>query len=483
VTAPHPSVSVIIPALDEEQSIGAVIEAIPRDIVCEVVVVDGGSRDATRDVARERGARVVSEPLRGYGRACARGVSEAHGEIVVFLDADGANDPQDIRALVAPIAEGSADLVLGSRLGPGRAAAARSAAMPAHQRLGNRLAALLIRVRHGVPVTDLSPFRAVRRAMLLALPIEDLTFGWPTEMIVNAARARWRIIEVPVSCRPRSGGRSKVSGTLRGATLAAVHILGAILGLARIGGPKAVGDPKPCAPTRGASVVVVMAKRPVPGKTKTRLCPPLTPLEAAELYEALLRDTIGLVSSLRGIELAIAITPRTAVGHMGTFAPRGARMLAVEGADIGECLRGATEQLFSEGFTRVVAVNSDGPTLPAEYIERAVAMLTHSDVVLGPAEDGGYYLIGLRQKQPGLFTDIAWSSSRVAAQTLERAVALGLTAARLPSWYDVDTPAELERLRTDLIWLPPEVAPHTRCFFAGRRSTPPAGGPIPRSRT
>ena len=189
MAVPHPSVSAIIPALDEQQSIGAVIEAIPRDIVCEVIVVDGGSHDATREVAHERGARVVSEPLRGYGRACARGVSEAHGEIVVFLDADGAADPQEIRALVAPIAKGSADLVLGSRLGPGRAAGARSAAMPAHQRLGNRLAALLIRVRHGVPVTDLSPFRAIRRTMLLALPIEDLTFGWPTEMIVNAARA------------------------------------------------------------------------------------------------------------------------------------------------------------------------------------------------------------------------------------------------------------------------------------------------------
>jgi hypothetical protein len=226
-----------------------------------------------------------------------------------------------------------------------------------------------------------------------------------------------------------------------------------------------------------------MAKRPVPGRTKTRLCPPLTPLEAAELYEALLRDTMELVSGLRGVDMAVAVSPRSAVGLMGRLVPHGARMLAVEGADIGECLRSATEQLFAEGFTRVVAVNSDGPTLPAEYIERAVEWLTNSDVVLGPAEDGGYYLIGLRQKQPGLFTDIAWSSSRVAAQTLERAVALGLTAAKLPSWYDVDTPAELERLRADLMSLPPEVAPHTRCFFAGRTSTPPAGGPIPRSRT
>jgi rSAM/selenodomain-associated transferase 1 len=466
VIASHPSVSVIIPALDEERSVGAVIKAIPRDIVGEVIVVDGGSQDATREVAHECGAWVVSEPLRGYGRACARGVSEAHGDVVVFIDADGASDPQDIRALVAPIAEGSADLVLGSRLGPGHSAPVPSAAMPFHQRAGNRLAALLIRVRHGVPVTDLSPFRAVRRRMLLALPIEDLTFGWPTEMIVRAARAGWRIDEVPVSCRPRSGGRSKVSGTLRGATLASAHILGAILGPGWIGGPKAAGSPKPGTPIPRAPVVVIMAKQPVPGMTKTRLCPPLTPGEAAELYEALLRDTIDMVSSLRGIGMAVAVSPMSAVGHMGRLVPPGARILAVEGADIGECLRGAMGLLFSDGFTRVLAVGSDGPTLPAEYIERAAALLDVNDVVVGPAEDGGYYLIGLRRPQPRLFEGIAWSTAHVAAQTLVRAAALGLTAARLPEWYDVDTPADLERLRAELATLPGATAPGTRAFLA-----------------
>ena len=476
MTAPYPSVSVIIPALDEEQSIEAVIEAIPRDIVDEVIVVDGGSRDATREVARERGARVLDEPQRGYGRACARGASDAHGDVVVFLDADGAADPLDIRALLAPIAEGSADLVLGSRLGPGHDAAALSAAMPVHQRLGNAVAARLIRVRHGVPVTDLSPFRAVRRAMLLALPIEDLTFGWPTEMIVSAARARWRIIEVPVSCRPRSGGRSKVSGTLRGTALAAVHVLRAILGPSSIGRPNAFGGPKPRAPARGAAVVVVMAKRPVPGKSKTRLCPPLTPREAADLYEALLRDTIDLVSGLRGAEMAVAVSPRSAVGLMRSFVPRGARILAVEGADIGECLHSVTEELFTEGFTRVVAINSDGPTLPAEYLDRAVEMLTNSEVVLGPAEDGGYYLIGLRQRQPGLFQGISWSTALVAAETLALAAALGLTVVQLPQWYDVDTPAELERLRAELATRPLGIAPCTRAFLARQSRIPPPQG-------
>jgi len=477
VTTPHPSVSVVIPALDEAQSIGAVLDAIPRDIVGEIIVVDGGSRDATREVARERGARVLSELLRGYGRACARGASEAHCEIVVFLDADGANDPQDIQALVTPIAEGSADLVLGSRLGPGRAAAARSAAMPAHQRLGNRLAALLIRVRHGVPVTDLSPFRAIRRSTLRALPIEDLTFGWPTEMIVNAARAGWRIIEVPVSCRPRSGGRSKVSGTLRGATLAAVHILGAILGSTRTAGPKAVRGPERGAATRGTAAVVIMAKQPVPGRTKTRLCPPLTPAEAAELAEALLRDTIGLVSGLRGIEMAVAVSPLSAVDPMRQFLPSGARILAVEGASIGECLSGATSRLFSEGPARVIALNADSPSLPAAYLERAADLLASNDAVLGPAEDGGYYLIGLRQPQPGLFEGIAWSTAHVAAQTLARASELGLTVALLPVWYDVDTPADLERLRAELAMLPGATAPGTRAFLARHSMSLVSGHP------
>jgi rSAM/selenodomain-associated transferase 1 len=461
----YPSVSVIIPALDEERSIGDVLDAIPRGFVGEVIVVDGGSGDATVTVASARGARIVCEPVRGYGRACAKGVSEAHGDVLVFLDADGASDPHDIQALVAPVAEGSADMVLGSRLSRDCPSPMSPGAMPFQQRFGNTLGAWLIRSLYGLRVSDLGPFRAVRRDLLLALPVENLTFGWPTEMIVKAARAGWRIVEVPVSCRARTGGTSKISGTLRGTVLAAFHILGTIARSARIGQRRAASVP--ClAPQDGARpVVVVMAKRPVPGETKTRLCPPLTPLEAAELYEALLRDTLELVSGLRGIETAVAVSPRSAVDEMRRMAPRGVGMLAVEGADIGECLRSATEQLFASGYTRVVAVNSDGPTLPVEYLERAVEMLASNDAVLGPAEDGGYYLIGMRQKQPGLFTDIAWSSPGVAAQTLERAAAAGLTVAQLPAWYDVDTPAELERLRKELAARPPGIAPYTRAFL------------------
>ena len=224
-----PSVTAVIPALDEERSIGPVLDAIPKDIVQEVIVVDGGSRDGTAAVAAARGARVVWERRRGYGRACALGAAEARGEVIVFMDADGAADPREIAELLAPIAQGGADLVLGSRL----AGSVAAGAMPWHQRLGNRLSAFLIRLLYGLALTDLGPFRAVRRVLLAKMPLEDLTYGWPTEMIVKAVRAGWRIAEVPVSCNPRTGGRSKISGTVGGTALATFHILRTIARHAR----------------------------------------------------------------------------------------------------------------------------------------------------------------------------------------------------------------------------------------------------------
>jgi glycosyltransferase involved in cell wall biosynthesis len=224
-----PSVTAVIPALDEEGSIGSVLDAIPRDLVEEVIVVDGGSRDGTSAAATSRGARVLREPRRGYGRACALGAAEARSEVVVFLDADGAADPREIGDLLPPIAEGRADLVLGSRLtGP-----IPSGAMPWHQKAGNRLSARLIRLLYQQALTDLGPFRAVRRARLADIRLDDLTYGWPTEMIVRGARAGWRIAEVPVSCRPRTAGQSKISGTVSGTALATLHILRTIARHAR----------------------------------------------------------------------------------------------------------------------------------------------------------------------------------------------------------------------------------------------------------
>ena len=201
----------------------------PADWVDEVIVVDNGSTDRTAEVARTAGAHVVHEPRRGYGYACAAGVAAAQdADVLVFLDADYSFDPRELPRVVGPILEGRADLVLGSRaLGE-----APSATLP-HQRFGNWLAARLMRWLYGLHVTDLGPFRAIRRDRLLALDMQEMTFGWPTEMMVKAARRGYRIIEVPVTYRTRAAGRSKVSGTVRGTILAGYYILGTTLRYAR----------------------------------------------------------------------------------------------------------------------------------------------------------------------------------------------------------------------------------------------------------
>lgn len=212
-------VAVIIPALDEEHAIGRVLEAIPG-WADEVIVVDNGSIDATAARARAGGARVVREPRRGYGAACLAGLAALGAcDVVVFLDGDYSDHPEEMARLVDPIVAGRAELVIGSRtLGQ----AARGALSP-QQRIGNRVACALIRVLYRRHYTDLGPFRAVERRALERLGLRDRGFGWTVEMQLAAARARLRIVEVPVSYRPRLG-RSKISGTVTGALGAAAKI-------------------------------------------------------------------------------------------------------------------------------------------------------------------------------------------------------------------------------------------------------------------
>jgi rSAM/selenodomain-associated transferase 1 len=216
--------------------------------------------------------------------------------------------------------------------------------------------------------------------------------------------------------------------------------------------------------------LVIMAKQPTVGRTKTRLSPPLTPAEATALYEALLLDTIDLGAGLEGVQLAIAVTPPEAVDAFRHIGPPGIILLPVAGADIGDCLNQVLGRLLAVGHPGAIALNSDGPTLPDAYLRQAFDRLGDADVVLGPSEDGGYYLIGLKKARPELFRDIRWSSERVTAQTLARAEAIGLSVALLSPWYDVDTGADLERLQGELATLPVEALPHTRRFFAHSRA-------------
>jgi glycosyltransferase involved in cell wall biosynthesis len=215
--------SIIIPALNEEESIGHVLAEIPN-IPLEIIVVDGGSIDRTVEIAQNVGARVITETRRGYGRACATGVEHATGELLVFLDADGADDPKMVEDLILPIQSGEADMVLGSRL----AGDIQPGAMPWQQHFGNWLSSWLIRILYRLPITDLSPFRAVRKTKLASLQMSEMTYGWPTEMIVKAARHGWKIVEIPVNYRARVGGQSKISGTLRGTVLATYYIISTI---------------------------------------------------------------------------------------------------------------------------------------------------------------------------------------------------------------------------------------------------------------
>ncbi len=219
-----PSIAIIIPALNEEQAIGRVLGHLPYPTHL-VTVVDSDSTDQTAARARAAGARVVREPRRGYGRACLAGLKvNDDRDIIAFLDADFSEDPAEITALVDPILNGDADLVLGRRHGDGR---------PWHARLGTSMCVGLINVLWGVRYQDLGPFRAIRRSSLDRLRMTDLTWGWTIEMQVKAVEhdLRWR--EIPVQCRQRIG-QSKISGTLIGSIRAGARMLYTIHHLWRV---------------------------------------------------------------------------------------------------------------------------------------------------------------------------------------------------------------------------------------------------------
>jgi glycosyltransferase involved in cell wall biosynthesis len=218
-------VSVIIPTHNEAQAIARVLADLPGNLVTEVIVVDSNSTDGTPEIADRMGARVVSEKRRGYGQACLTGLACTNApDVVVFLDGDYSDRPDELPLLLAPISAGRADITMGSRL----ATPQTSGALPRHSAFGNRLAARLISLLFHQRITDLGPFRAARADVLRTLALEETTYGWAVEMILKGALYGFRIVEVPVSYYPRIG-KSKISGTISGTFGAAWFIFTRIL--------------------------------------------------------------------------------------------------------------------------------------------------------------------------------------------------------------------------------------------------------------
>lgn len=217
-------VTLVIPAWNEAEAIGAVLDEVPRHLVDQVLVVVGGDADPTADVARAHDATVLVQQANGYGAACWTGTDAAlsrGAEIVAFLDGDYADPPADLGRLLQPIRQGEADLVLGYRdlrTFPG--------ALPAHARAGNRLVCLLLRVLMRANFRDLPSYKAIRADALRSLDMHEMTYGWTVEMLIKASRRGLKIEQIPITYRPRRGGKSKVGGSARGSLFAAYKLLG-----------------------------------------------------------------------------------------------------------------------------------------------------------------------------------------------------------------------------------------------------------------
>lgn len=427
-------IALIIPALNEEQAIGGVIGSLP-DWLDEIVVVDNGSTDRTAAIAADYGVAVVHEPRRGYGAACLAGLTQlASGhrpDIVVFMDADRSDDPSDLPALLEPIALGSADLIIGSRVlgnaDPG------SLTLP--QRFGNALATGLLNRLWDVQCTDLGPFRAIRFDHLARLRMDDLGYGWTVQMQARAAAAGYRIAEVPVSYRRRIG-KSKISGTVRGIVGAGTKILSTIARERLLGATCGIEHNR----------IIVFSRLPQPGNTKTRMIPALGPEGAADLQRQMTRRTLATVdraADLIECESEVRYTGGTSEQMAEVFGPSRCYVPQGEG-DLGERLRRAFADALTNGMHRAVCIGSDCPSISHDLLSEALRRLADHDLVIGPATDGGYYLVGMNQPHPDLFVGIDWGTGSVLAQTLGRAQSLGLLVHQLAELSDVDEPADLE---------------------------------------
>lgn len=426
-------IALVIPVLNEADSIAKVLNALP-DWVDDIVVVDNGSTDDTANVATAHGARVIYEGQRGYGAACLAGIAAlAAPDIVVFLDGDFSDHPEEMPRLVDPIIAGDVDMMIGSRV---RGKRERGALTPqAH--FGNWLATHLIRLFWGIRYTDLGPFRAIRYRSLLQLDMADQDYGWTVEMQIKAALHGLPSDEVPVSYRKRVGV-SKVSGTIRGVIGAGYKILATIFLSALLSRP-----------ALKTGILVFFTRFPEAGTTKTRLIPALGAEGAAELQREMTRHTLSVAPPLRRtMDVGVRFTGEDKapmaqwLGPELLYAPQG------EG-DLGARMARAIEESFARAYGKVLLVGSDCPALDSAITTAAVEALDNHDMVLGPAADGGYYLIGMTlpgapEDIPAFFSDMAWGTEGVLAATRERAREQEMTLLELPILSDVDLPEDLD---------------------------------------
>ncbi len=431
------TVKVIIPALNEAKSIALVLKEIP-DWVDEVIVADNASTDATAQVAQHAGATVVHEPRRGYGQACLAGMAAIDFcDVVVFLDADYSDYPQEMAKLLEPIAQDQADMVIGARV----AARREAKAFTLPQRFGTALACYLMRLFWRAPYTDMGPFRAIRFSSLRTLRMTDSTYGWTIEMQIEALVVGMHVAQVPVSYRQRIG-KSKISGTIRGVFGAGTKILATIAKYLLL---------PPQLSTAKRDRLIIFTRYPLPNRTKTRLIPSLGPLGAAELQRRMIEQTLKKARSLssnKQIDIEIRyLGPNRRL--MRRWLGPGLIFRAQRAGDLGQRMEAAFCEAFDSGCRRVLLIGTDVPDCSDQILQQAFSALRSHDLVLGPTNDGGYWLIGLR-KEAKMFTNISWGTDAVLDQTLARASQLQLSSQLLEPLTDIDCPQDLPLLKPGL---------------------------------
>lgn len=414
---PHVKLSIVIPTLNEEASVPRLLPHIAGK-ANEIFVVDGESTDRTLEVAKKFPAQLISSP-RGRGLQMNAGACRATGDFLWFLHADTVLPTDWRQQLLAATSDSKV-------VGGGFRVVIDGKGLP--YRLLDAWGWFRTSLE-GTFYGDQGIF--VRRDVFHSLGgfsegsgPEDLDFSTRLNRFGKTAYLPGPLVT--------SARRWQMQGWWRTVFNHSLSVL------------SYEWDPSGCAPT----TLVIIAKAPLPGTVKTRLVPPLTHEQAAGLARGLLQENAALVGRLESVQKVVAVAPAQEILHVREIVGDRFRIISQSNGNLGDRIRRIFRVFFAEGSRGVIVLAADQPDLPAQYLHQAVAALQEGSdqVVLGPTEDGGYYLIGLNRNHPELFQGISWSTCDVLRQTLDRAKSRGLTVTLLPSWYDIDRPEDLARL-------------------------------------